>query len=37
LRREGEQISGWRFFKTGLAVMPPALLLATLAVCLLSQ
>jgi arsenical pump membrane protein len=37
LRREGEQIGGWQFFKTGLAVMPPALLLATLAVCLLSQ
>ena len=31
LRREGEQISGWSFFKAGLLVMPPALLLATLA------
>lgn len=30
LRREGEQISGWSFFKAGLLVMPPALLLATL-------
>jgi arsenical pump membrane protein len=32
LRREGERISGWEFFKVGLVVMPPALLLATLAV-----
>jgi arsenical pump membrane protein len=32
LRREGEQISGWRFLKTGVLVMPPALLLATLAI-----
>ncbi len=31
LRREGEQISGWQFLKTGMVVMPPALLLATLA------
>ena len=31
LRRDGEQISGWQFFKVGLLVMPPALLLATLA------
>jgi arsenical pump membrane protein len=31
LRREGEQISGWRFLKAGAVVMPPALLLATLA------
>jgi arsenical pump membrane protein len=36
LRREGEQISSWRFLKIGLLVMPPALLLATLAVSLLS-
>lgn len=37
LRREGEQISGWRFLKIGFLVMPPALLLATLAVSLLSR
>jgi arsenical pump membrane protein len=37
LRREGEQISGWHFLKTGLVVMPPALLLSTLAVSLLSK
>ena len=37
LRREGEQISGWRFLKVGLLVMPPALLLATTAVALLSR
>jgi len=37
LRREGEQISGWQFFKTGLVVMPPALLLSTVAVSLLSK
>jgi arsenical pump membrane protein len=36
LRREGEKINGWAFLKAGLAVMPPALLLATLAVSLLS-
>jgi arsenical pump membrane protein len=37
LRREGEQISGWHFFKTGLIVMPPALLLSAIAVSLLSE
>ena len=31
LRREGEQISGWKFLKVGLIVMPPALFLATIA------
>jgi arsenical pump membrane protein len=31
LRREGERVSGWTFFKTGALVMPPALFLATLA------
>jgi arsenical pump membrane protein len=31
LRREGERVSGWTFLKAGLWVMPPALLLATLA------
>jgi len=34
LRREGEQISGWQFLKIGIVVMPPALLLATLAALL---
>jgi arsenical pump membrane protein len=37
LRREGERISGWQFLKIGLVVMPPALLLSTLAVSLLSK
>jgi arsenical pump membrane protein len=35
LRREGEQVSGWRFLKAGALVMPPALLLATVAIVLL--
>jgi arsenical pump membrane protein len=37
LRREGEQMSGWQFLKIGFLVMPPALVLATLAVSLLSR
>jgi arsenical pump membrane protein len=37
LRREGEQINGWQFLKTGLIVMPPALLLSAIAVSLLSR
>ncbi len=37
LRREGEQISGWQFVKTGLLVMPPALLFATFVVSLTSS
>jgi arsenical pump membrane protein len=37
LRREGEQMSSWQFLKVGFLVMPPALLLATLAVSLLSR
>lgn len=37
LRREGEQVSGWQFLKVGFVVMPPALLLATLAVSALSR
>jgi arsenical pump membrane protein len=37
LRREGEQISGWQFLKTGLIVMPPALLLSAIAVSFLSR
>jgi len=31
LRREGEHVAAWRFLKLGLVVMPPALLLALLA------
>jgi arsenical pump membrane protein len=31
LRREGEQVTGWRFLKVGALVMPPALLLAIVA------
>jgi arsenical pump membrane protein len=37
LRREGQQITGWQFLKTGLIVMPPALLLSTLCRALLSK
>jgi len=37
LRREGEQINGWEFFKVGLIVMPPALLVATLIASALSK
>jgi arsenical pump membrane protein len=37
LRREGEQVSGWQFLKTGLVVMPPALLLTATAVSMLSR
>jgi arsenical pump membrane protein len=37
LRREGEQVSAWRFLKTGALVMPPALLLATLALSLVTS
>lgn len=36
LRREGEPVSGWQFFKVGWIVMPAALLVATLVVSLLS-
>ena len=32
LRREGEHVSGWRFLKTGVLVMIPALFLATLVI-----
>ena len=28
IRREGENVSAWRFLRTGAVVMPPALLLA---------
>jgi arsenical pump membrane protein len=34
LRREGEHVAAWRFLKLGLVVMPPALLLALLALSL---
>lgn len=34
LRREDEQVSAWQFLKVGAFVMPPALLLATLALAL---
>lgn len=34
LRREGASITGWNFLKVGATVMPPALLLATLALLL---
>jgi len=34
LRREGESVSAWQFLKYGLLVMPPALLLAVLALTL---
>ena len=30
LRKEGLEISGWRFLKAGLILMPPTLLLALL-------
>jgi arsenical pump membrane protein len=36
LRREGEQVNGWQFLKIGLIVMPPALVLSTIALSLLS-
>jgi arsenical pump membrane protein len=31
LRREGVETTGWQFLKIGALVMPPALLLSTLA------
>jgi arsenical pump membrane protein len=34
LRREGIEVSGWQFLKTGLLVMPPALILALCATLL---
>ncbi len=34
LRREGVAMSGWRFLKAGAIVMPPAMLLATIALAL---
>ena len=37
LRREGEHVGGWQFLKLGLFVMPPSLLLATLALTLFAK
>ena len=37
LRREGLHVSGGRFLKAGVLVMPPALLLATVALALTTQ
>ena len=37
LRREGVEIGGWQFLKVGAAVMPPALLVATLVASVLSR
>jgi arsenical pump membrane protein len=37
LRREGEQVSGWTFLKAGLVVMPPAMLLAVIAISVLGN
>jgi arsenical pump membrane protein len=36
LRREGEHVAAWQFLKLGLVVMPPALLLALLALSAVS-
>lgn len=37
LRREGEQVAAWQFLQLGLVVMPPALLLALLALSAVSS
>ncbi len=37
LRREGQQVSAWAFLKLGVLVMPLALLLATVALALLTN
>ena len=37
LRREGEHVSGWQFLKTGLVVMPSALLFSAIAAAFLSR
>ena len=37
LRREGEHVAAWQFLKLGLVVMPPALLLAVLALLVVSS
>ena len=36
LRREGENVTAWQFLKVGILVMPPALLLASLALVALT-
>jgi arsenical pump membrane protein len=36
LRREGEHVAAWQFLKLGIVVMPPALLLALLALTVVS-
>ncbi|MEO8735344.1 MAG: arsenic transporter [Edaphobacter sp.] len=35
IRKEGQNVSAWKFLKAGLIVMPPALVLATIAVAFL--
>ena len=37
IRKEGLNVSGWKFLKAGMIVMPPALALATLAVVLFTR
>ena len=37
LRREGEHVAAWQFLKLGLVIMPPALLLALLALAAVSS
>lgn len=37
IRKEGLDVSAWKFLKTGILVMPPALLLAALAVTLFAR
>jgi arsenical pump membrane protein len=37
IRREGVQISGWRFLKVGAIVMPPVLFLATITMLLFAN
>jgi arsenical pump membrane protein len=37
LRREGVHVSAWQFLKVGALVMPPALLLSTVALALLTK
>jgi arsenical pump membrane protein len=34
MRRENIEVSGWRFLRVGILVMPPALFLAVLALVL---
>jgi arsenical pump membrane protein len=37
IRREGEHVSAWKFFKVGVLVMPPALLAAAAALALVTR